>query len=163
MRFDMAAGQGENMQHQKMTAVRALQWALLALTLVFIWGHSCMPVENSAAESGRVMGFLAPYLEWLVGKGGVTDHLVRKLAHFTEFTALGVQLLLLRRGTAGKDAARAVEYGFFAAFLDESIQILSARGPQIADVWLDTAGTAFGVAVAVLVRMLLRSSNIRRA
>ena len=80
-----------------------------------------------------------------------------------EFTALGVQLLLLRRGTAGKDAARAVEYGFFAAFLDESIQILSARGPQIADVWLDTAGTAFGVAVAVLVRMLLRSSNIRRA
>ena len=33
----------------------------------------------------------------------------------------------------------------------------------IPNVWLDTAGTAFGVAVAVLVRMLLRSSNIRRA
>lgn len=45
---------------------------------------------------------------------------------------------------------RSIEFGFFAALLDESIQLLSARGTQISDVWLDTVGMAFGVAVAIL-------------
>ena len=65
---------------------------LLVLMLLFIWGHSMVPAEASAAESGRVGALLTPFLELFVGKGNVTDHLVRKLAHFSEYAALGVLL-----------------------------------------------------------------------
>lgn len=130
-----------------------IQWALLVLTLAFIWGHSCMPVSSSAAESIRVTELLTPLLERLVGAGNVTDHLVRKFAHFTEFAALGLQLLLLRGEAKAADALHALEFTFLAAFLDESIQLLTARGAQIADVWLDVAGAAFGVAMALGIRI----------
>lgn len=139
--------------------VRTAQWVLLALTLAFIWGHSCMPVPSSQAESGWFTRCLTPLLEPFVGRGNVTEHLVRKLAHFTEFAALGAQLLLLRREAKRTDALRALEYAFFAAFLDESIQILSARGAQIADVWLDAAGAAFGIALAFGLRRIKRNAG----
>lgn len=137
--------------------IRRLQWALLALMLAFIWGHSCMPISESAAESGRVTRWLAPLLEIVVGKGNVTDHLVRKLAHFTEFAALGAQLLLLRRERSRIASVRSIELGFLAAFLDESIQLLSSRGAQIADVWLDTAGVVFGVALVHIINIIRRA------
>lgn len=139
---------------KNMSGVRKLQWILLILTLAFIWGHSCMPITDSAAESGRVTAWLTPLFELFVGQGNVTDHLVRKLAHFTEFAALGLQLLLLRREKTWIGALRSVESGFLAAFFDESIQLLSARGAQISDVWLDTFGAAFGVVVAYMVGKL---------
>ena len=71
---------------------------LLALLLAFIWLHSMMPAEDSAEESQRVGQFLTPFLELFVGEGNVTDHLVRKLAHFCEYGALGILAgaLLLR-------------------------------------------------------------------
>lgn len=128
-----------------MFVVRKLQWILLLLTFVFIWGHSCMPIAESVAESGRITLWLTPFLEVLVGSGNVTDHLVRKLAHFVEFTALGLQLLELRKGKSWRDVGHSAELGFFAAFFDESIQLLSNRGAQIIDVWLDTAGVVTGV------------------
>lgn len=127
--------------------LRKLQWVLLILTLAFIWGHSCMSIQESAAESGVVTRLLAPLLEVFVGEGNVTNHLVRKLAHFAEFAVLGAQLLLLRRKRAWGDIVRSVELGSLAAFLDESIQLLSRRGAQIADVWLDTFGVVFGIMV----------------
>lgn len=68
--------------------IHKLQWALLALTLAFIWGHSCMPVSTSAAVSGHVLEWLHPFLELFVDGGNATDHLVRKLAHFAEFSVL---------------------------------------------------------------------------
>lgn len=139
-------------------SLRRLQWVFLALTLVFIWGHSCMPIADSAAESGFITRLLTPLLEVLVGKGNVTDHLVRKLAHFTEFAVLGAQLLLLRREKAQEGIARSIEYGFFAAFLDESIQLLSGRGAQIRDVWLDTAGVVFGVMIVYGVGLLKKDA-----
>ena len=137
-------------QKNRSLSAHIMQWSLFTLTLAFIWGHSCMPISASAAESGRTLELLRPLLELFVGQGNATDHLVRKLAHFMEFAALGFQLLLLRKSKTPLDAVRSAEYGFFAAFLDESIQLLSARGAQIIDVWLDTAGVVFGVAVAVL-------------
>lgn len=144
---------------------RKIQAALLLLTLAFIWGHSCVPLPASAAESGRVLEMLRPVLELFVGKGNATDHLVRKLAHFTEFAALGFQILLLLRDRSWKGFLRSAELGFVAAFFDESIQILSGRGDQIIDVWLDMGGVIFGVAAASLIAGILRKrvGRLRRA
>ena len=75
---------------RRKTQIKTILVVLLALLLAFIWLHSMMPAEDSAEESQRVGQFLTPFLELLVGEGNVTDHLVRKLAHFCEYGALGI-------------------------------------------------------------------------
>lgn len=126
---------------------RKVLYTLLILTLGFIWGHSCMPVSASQAESWWVTDLLTPFLEPILGIGNVTDHFVRKLAHFSEYAALGLELgLLLPHG--GKGRLHASVFGLLCAFLDESIQLVVGRGDQIIDVWLDFSGVVFGVLFA---------------
>lgn len=77
---------------------------LVGLMLAFIWGHSLMSVEQSGAESLQVVEMLKGVFSrvcGLLGIGGaveavwITDHLVRKTAHFVEFAVLGGLLCLV--------------------------------------------------------------------
>ena len=123
---------------------------LIILTLALIWGHSLLGREASSEESGFVMELLEPVLEMVVGEGNVTEFLVRKLAHFTEFFVLGLELLTFfayRKPLFPQAFLLALTHGFFAAFLDETIQIFSGRGPMIQDVWLDICGFAVGASL----------------
>jgi VanZ family protein len=123
---------------------------LILLTLALIWGHSLLGREASSEESGFVMELLEPVLEMVVGEGNVTEFLVRKLAHFTEFFVLGLELLTFfayRKPLFPQAFLLALTHGFFAAFLDETIQIFSGRGPMIQDVWLDVCGFAVGASL----------------
>ena len=152
----------------RLNGMRKAGFAALGLTLVFIWVQSMLPEKVSGAESGAVLGWIGPLLARLFGAGSATDHVVRKLAHFTEYTALGFLMLngserlmrALRSGlgmrelspawSRAADAALGADLCFAAAFLDETIQIFSGRGPGIADVWLDFAGSVFGLLLASL-------------
>lgn len=123
---------------------------LIILTLALIWGHSLLGREASSEESGFVMELLEPVLEMVVGEGNVTEFLVRKLAHFTEFFVLGLEVLTFfayRKPLFPQAFLLALTHGFFAAFLDETIQIFSGRGPMIQDVWLDVCGFAVGASL----------------
>lgn len=135
---------------------------LIFVTLAFIFGNSIVDREHSSQESGWVLALMQPMLELFVGKGNVTEHLVRKLAHFTEFSLLGVELCLffhLRADSVQKAFLLAFTHGMFTALSDETIQIFSHRGPQISDVWLDTSGAAFGAcAVLILLWIISRYS-----
>lgn len=135
---------------------------LLILVLAFIWGNSCLSISDSRDASSRVMDFIEPLLELFVGKGNVTLHLVRKMAHFTEFAALGSILALLFRFTWGGRMLGA-SCGLLAGFLDETIQIFSDRGDQISDVWLDFSGAVFGLLVFSLLQLLIRQIKSRRS
>ena len=155
---------------------------LVGLMLAFIWGHSLMSVEQSGAESLQIVEMLKGVFSrvcGLLGIGGaveavwITDHLVRKTAHFVEFAVLGGLLCLVCKvcmvtggesgvgesggepgGKSGGEptksgVARAVcacLLGLLAAFLDETLQLFSGRGSMVADVWLDFAGVVCGVA-----------------
>ena len=132
---------------------------LLTLTLLFIWGNSILPVRQSAQESRWVLHLLRPILEPIFGPGHVTNHLIRKLAHFTEFTILGAVIhLLVQAGR--KRSLQALLFsltmGLLAAFADESIQMFSDRGDQIVDVWLDFSGVLTGVLLSGLLISLKR-------
>ena len=138
---------------------------LLVLLLVFIWGNSCLPVSMSSRESGRFLKLVRPVLEIFFGQGNVTNHLVRKLAHFTEFTALGLVMGLLAH--QGKPIRlRSVLFslvmGLLAAFADESIQMFSDRGDQISDVWLDFSGVVLGSALSLLLLSIRRRKKKRK-
>ena len=135
---------------------------VLVLVLLFIWGNSCLPVRQSSLESRWVLRLLRPFLEPLFGEGNVTHHLIRKLAHFTEFTVLGAVIHLLVQSGKERSVTRllfTLTMGLLAAFADESIQMLSDRGDQIIDVWLDFSGVFTGV---VLSGLLLALRRLRR-
>lgn len=148
------------MKRRKTQIKTILVVLLLALLLAFIWLHSMMPAEDSAEESQRVGQFLTPFLELLVGEGNVTDHLVRKLAHFCEYGALGIlagALLLVKKESGIFRWSYALLCALAVAVIDESIQLLAdGRGAQVQDVLLDTAGSLTGLLTVWLIAVLVR-------
>lgn len=145
---------------RRKTQIKTILVVLLALLLAFIWLHSMMPAEDSAEESQRVGQFLTPFLELLVGEGNVTDHLVRKLAHFCEYGALGIlagALLLVKKESGIFRWSYALLCALAVAVIDESIQLLAdGRGAQVQDVLLDTAGSLTGLLAVWLIATLVR-------
>ena len=127
--------------------------AILA-ALAFIWGNSLESAVESSLKSGRVRELIEPLMELLVGQGNVTDHMVRKLAHLTEFAVLGALLLLLTAAAFRVRLQSVLNCQFFlllAALTDETIQLFTGRGSQVRDVWLDFAGGTAGLLAMLLV------------
>lgn len=120
------------------------------LTVLFIFSRSLSEIEQSEKESIKVHEIVEPMLKTVVGEGNVTNHLVRKLAHVTEFMVLGVELsalsLLIGKHSVGYTVLAAV----FTALCDETIQIFSKRGSQVQDVWLDISGASLGAILVLL-------------
>lgn len=135
---------------------------LIALVLGFIFHNSMESIPDSAEKSLAVGGHLTPILEFFVGKGNVTDHLVRKLAHFCEFGALGVSIGLLQR-VIRAHWLYSVFGSLLAALSDETIQIFYERGSQVADVWLDFSGALTGLAGIFILGLIVRAVRKPRA
>lgn len=129
---------------------------LTILTVLFIFSRSLSGMEESAKESNKVQEIVEPILEPVVGEGNVTDHLVRKLAHVTEFMVLGVELsalsLLIGKHSVGYTVLAAVS----TALCDETIQLFSKRGSQVQDIWLDISGAILGAILVLLARYLYK-------
>ena len=68
--------------------------AAVLLVLCFIWGNSLLPGTESGKISGGLLAWLKETVPFLKG---LTGHLIRKLGHFSEFTALGFFLSWLLR------------------------------------------------------------------
>ena len=118
--------------------------ALLIGILVFIWGNSLLPGEASGALSDWFKSLL--YL--LFRRNPQTNagvDLIRKLAHFSEFTVLGICLAWLH-GMLQKGKLQPFLWGVLAASADETIQrFVPDRGPSIRDVCIDSAGVLTGI------------------
>lgn len=124
---------------------------LIVALLCFIWGNSLLPGEISGAVSDWVKDILAKILPGEVP--GVTSGggLLRKIAHFTEFAALGF-CMAWRLGMLEKRKIMALVFGFGAACVDETIQVfVPDRGPGIRDVLIDTCGVAAGMGLLLLI------------
>ncbi len=141
---------------------------LIILTLTFIFQNSMESVAQSEEKSTAVMEKVCFLLERVVGKGNVTDHLVRKLAHFFEFSVLGIEMSALSflhhspRRSLYFSVTLPLFCGLIAALTDETIQIVSARGSQVQDVWLDFAGVCVGLGVVFAVWLIWRNRQIRQ-
>lgn len=129
--------------------------ALLIANLCFIWGNSLLPGNLSGAFSEWVKNLLAAILP--VGSaapGG--SGLLRKIAHFTEFMALGM-LLTWRFGMLEKGRIRPFVWGVCAACVDETIQrFVPDRGPSLKDVGIDTCGVAVGMVLLLTGHHMLK-------
>lgn len=132
-----------------------LLWVFIGLTVLFIFSRSLANTEKSQEESDAVKEVVEPILSPVVGEENVSDKLIRKLAHFTEFSWLGAELSVLLWWWRSRRPQTYLNITFFAvliALCDETIQIFTDRGPQIQDVWIDIAGAVFGFAIVLSIR-----------
>jgi len=117
--------------------------ALLIANLIIIWGNSLLPGDVSGAISDAVKAILMPIVELFfpgTGSSGGGGGLLRKVAHFTEFTCLGMCLSWLL-AMLGKHRALPLLFGFLTACVDETIQaFVPGRNPSPVDVAIDTSG-----------------------
>ena len=147
------------MQQRASVRFRVVFFVLTAAMLAFAFIHSAMPAQVSAEESGGVLDFLYSLLPRLGISMELTDHIVRKLAHFTEFTVIG---MLATTCAYSFDRLRPYRYtvcvlftGLAAAVTDETIQLFSeGRSGQITDVLLDFSGVVTGMLFLLLCFML---------
>lgn len=123
---------------------------IIIITLVIIFGHSILSREQSSQESN----FVLKIFEWIFGEGCVSEHFVRKLAHFSEFGLLGFELMFYF-----ESYPMAVAHGLFSALVDESIQIFTGRGPSVVDVWIDFSGALCGALLTMFILSLVKKKK----
>ena len=145
--------------------LRVLVTALFVACVLFIWHNSMENAEISAGRSGRVTELVNQILE-TVGGETVTEHFVRKLAHFSEYGLEGVLtvLLFVVYCLNWRKCLRAIFLtGLFTATVDESIQFFSAgRAPGVLDVCIDMAGFICGVLVMSALYCIMNCITNRR-
>lgn len=133
----------------------------ILLTAAFIFYNSAQPVPESQKASASVAETIVSVaLNGGASFGSWTSFVnhIRKAAHAVEFFALGAELSVLFFVLFRKHNAQSVwnvlSIALCTAVADESIQILSGRGPKVQDVLLDfcsalCAMTAIGILTAV--------------
>lgn len=130
----------------------------IIITLGFIWGNSCLSVQTSAEESGKVFSWLKVVFDFIFGKDVIDHNGMRKITHFCEFFLLGIEINALYYQLFGQNKRTILQIlpvGLIVAIVDECIQILSNRGPAVVDVLIDYVGylTAFIVSVVFVLIM----------
>lgn len=129
-------------------------WILIAYTGI-IFCNSLTPSGISSQQSGSLLETFHELLGAVGNDGGwLTEHIIRKAAHFIEYAGLGCLICMYCRiwGAGGAGRLRtAGELVCFIPFADETIQLfVPGRSGQISDVWLDIGGALFGLAAAAL-------------
>ena len=129
----------------------------LAGCIWFIFSNSMAVAQVSSASSGRVLTLLQGALRRLGHPAlaqRLTQHVVRKMAHFCEYMLEGFLLMLCMR-VYSRHPLRHITVpmlgGVLTALTDETIQLYSpGRSSQVTDVWLDSAGVLAGILVAIV-------------
>lgn len=133
------------------------------LILCFIFGNSLQSREESSARSSGIVDFLWPLLDRFERLSeDQFHHLIRELAHFTEFAALGCCLTGTAYNTTWTGKRRVLLpalWSVLAAVTDETIQCFTDRACMVQDMLLDTCGTLCGIAFAAAVVWMWKQNN----
>ena len=146
------------MSEKKRRVLSTVLICLCIATVAFIWGNSMLGSKASSNVSNSVLGALDPIIRRF-GIVSKDDLWLRKLAHFTEFAALGAELLFLaavRRRLGLQAASNCGFASLLVALTDETIQLASGRNSQVLDVLLDFSGALTGILIAWLICRLIK-------
>ena len=138
---------------------RVIFTAALIACIAFIFRNSMESGTVSSARSQAVMVYINNLLA-RVHLGPLSEHTVRKLAHFSEFALEGFLLMLCIR-VYTKHFVRHMSWpllgGMTTALMDETIQLRSiSRSSSVVDVWIDMAGVTAGLLAALVILLIVR-------
>ena len=139
--------------------------------MAVIFAFSAMPGEESGDTSGALLMFVAGAMEKLghlpfsADQLAVLHHVIRKIAHFTEFAILGVTTVI---ALYNKNRSRSCNYllpiiiAVLYACSDEFHQLfVPGRAGTIKDVLVDSLGALTGVTLTWL--WFLKHYSVKRA
>ena len=136
---------------------KAIGFIIIVLIITFIWSNSYQNSTNSYNLSMFFTTNIQPLLIELGLHPNVTilDTYVRKLAHLTEFMALGAVIYYtFKQIFTTHIAKKSILLAICIASLDEVIQIYTpGRTATIGDVLLDTTGSMIGI---LIMKVLLK-------
>lgn len=146
--------------------VKAILIIITLALVAFAFIHSSMPADISE-ESGNVLEFLEKFLSFIGFTPDLTDHIVRKAAHFSEYTAIGAMLMSC---AFAFDKLKPYKYyinvmfcGLATAVCDETIQLnVEGRAGMITDVLLDFSGVLFGSLIMLAVFMIYKKHFVSK-
>ena len=149
------------MNIQKSRFITALRYIipilLTVLWLTFIFGNSLKTGEQSSEQSGKVHEIVNDVAQSIGIEKPISEHTVRKSAHFLEFAVLGalicIDLWAFRLVSLKKKLHISLLFSLIAlpicasfAGIDELLQKTSKdRGPSVIDVLIDSAGSAAAI------------------
>lgn len=167
----------DSVEKIKKDRFRTCLFVAVLITVGVIWLNSALPVPVSKAQSNmtesiieRVVPTETPFLEYIVGN-------IRKSAHVIEYGLLGIMVSLIflvfpnRNKAHGENGFCGLTFQKFwnmisvplaVAVTDESIQILSGRGPLITDVLIDMLGASCTIALVTAVYIFIRKLKKHR-
>ena len=137
---------------------RVVFTAALIACIMFIFRNSLENGAQSSARSQAVMQLVNSALA-KVHLGPLSEHLIRKLAHFSEFALEGFLLMLCIR-VYTKHFVRHMSWpllgGMTTALMDETIQLHSLnRTSSVVDVWIDMSGVVAGLLFALIILLIV--------
>lgn len=141
------------MREKKKIILRVVLTSLTVILICWIFSNSMQNAEDSSSKSAAVREFLQNFIDMLFPGGNisVSEHFVRKAAHFSEYALLGAMLLFTYRSYTVKRFWFLIPalIAALVPFLDEGLQFFfDGRTPKFTDVCIDLAGTAVGMLFA---------------
>ena len=138
----------------KITKRQCFWSAAAVLYVLFIFSNSMKNADLSSADSGAVLRLV----QQVLAAGGVdgtiiTEHVIRKTAHFTIYMCLGfwASCTLGRRKLMSVKTAAALGFCFLYACTDELHQyFVPGRACRFKDVMIDTAGAFTGIVCSMI-------------
>ncbi len=152
-------------------------WTLTAAIMVLIFFFSSQNGEESGKLSEgflyTVLNFIIPNFEEFISS--LSDELfslfhllVRKMAHFSVYAALGLSSFMAFRSVLRElriypIMLRAFGLSVFYAATDELHQLMvSDRAGRLLDVLIDSSGAAFGILFVALIIYIINKIKTRR-
>lgn len=153
------------MSSLKKIAGRAVSTAVTVLLLAFIFGNSAAEGEDSGRLSLMVTQWLNGLLDRLNAPFDLSHHVVRKLAHFTEYSLLGASLTATVRAWRSAPWHMGMVWlplvcGAVTAALDEWLQtFVPDRHGCVSDALLDFCGVLWAALAVAAVFAAYRRRN----
>lgn len=133
---------------------------LIGIYMSFIWWHSTLSADESSLESAAVLEFVTRFLKSIGFTADLTDHIIRKSAHFCEFALLGLLTIWcgwLKNHRLIRNFTTAGFVCLGTAVIDELVQIGSkGRSAEVTDVALDFCGAVSGVIFFIIIISIVK-------
>ena len=131
---------------------RIVSVILVVISIGIIIGFTLQTADESSISSGRITAIIAAIFH--IDDTQTLEHIVRKLAHFSEYAVFGIALTWMFRVWKIKKWYM-IPVFICLACCDEFIQrFVPGRGASVIDVLIDCAGAVCGQFIGKLAAML---------
>ena len=142
----------------------ALCSTLIILNIAFIWGNSLLNGDTSGSISGGFSAWIGQFIPFLSPNNPNGHFLIRKMAHFSIFLLLGMNLCWLMQMLCKRHPCLcSLAVAACVAAIDESIQrFIPDRHGCFSDMLLDSCGALAGICCLLLGYTLLCKLKMKK-